>query len=89
MYVAVPYGRSMKNPIAVASALALAIVAVGCGGPTPESVCAKLKDLESLPQGCEGVWAAKKQTAPKVFDKQAACVLKAVTGAEAAICQAP
>ena len=76
----------MTKSAVAAFSLALAIGAVGCGGPTPENVCEHLKSMDAMPAGCEGAWTAKKTATPDVFKKQAACVMAAHGAQDAAKC---
>jgi len=75
------------NHLAKASfVLALSSLAAGCGAPSPESVCSKLKDLGSMPANCEATWTAKKTANAATYKTQAACVMDAKSGSEGADC---
>lgn len=77
-------GSPMKTiQLTVLASLALGVVACG---PTPATVCAKLKELDAEPIGCEIKWNIKKSEKADEYKKDAECVLAAKAKADLSKC---
>ena len=68
---------------------ALAFSTVGCGSPSPEKVCAKMKDWNAMQPDCQAKWTAKQTKNPEGYKKEAACVMDAHAAGDAARCATP